>query len=256
MCALPLKQLVHPEACIDGFSQHDGTVRFFSFVWACIMRTGAKRVLDYGAGRGQFFFENTPESGSLLRKHLQDLRNTGAKVTACDVDPVVLDHPCSHEQVHVTLGQPLPFADESFDVIVSDNTFEHITDAKLAAAELVRILRPGGYICARTPSRYGYPALVSALIPNRMHTAFLRRAQPFRKAEDVFPTVYRLNTLAQLRRCFPGCRVLHYYHSAEPAYVFDNRLLYRAFLLVHRLLPGPLNATLCTFIHKPAGEMS
>lgn len=251
MVAISFIHRMHPESRIDGFTQHDGTVRFFTFVWAAILRTGATKVMDYGAGRGAFFFKNTPNSGSLLRKYLQDLRNTGARVTACDIDPVVLDHPCSDEQVHIDARQPLPFADDSFDIIVSDNTFEHVDDVGFTAAELIRVLRPGGYICARTPSKYGYVALTAAIIPNRLHTAALRYVQPRRKAEDTFPTVYRLNTPTQLRRYFAGCAVYHFYASSEPAYAFDNRFVYRAFLLLHRFLPGPLNTTLCAFIHKP-----
>lgn len=242
---------MHPEANIDGFSHRDKAVSFYAFVWACALRTGAIRILDFGAGSGAFFRDEAADTGSLLRARIQDLRNTGARVTACDIDPAVHDHPCSDEQVVVTAGEPLPFADASFDLVVSYNTFEHVEDPAFTAAELLRVLRPGGYVCAATPSRYGYVALASALIPNRLHGAVLRRVQPRRRAEDIFPTFYRLNTPAQLRRCFRGCEVRHYYFSSEPVYTFDNLLVYRAFLFLHRLLPGPLNMLFCAFIRKP-----
>lgn len=246
-----LTQRMHPEACIDGFTQHDGVVSFYSFVWACIFRTGASRVLDYGAGRGVQFLRNTAEGGSLYRRHLLDMRNTGVRVTACDIDSAVLEHPCSDEQRRVPPDQPLPFEDESFDVIVCDNVLEHIQMPGFTASELLRVLRPSGYVCARTPSRYGYVALAASLVPNRLHTAVLRRAQPHKKAEDTFPTVYGMNTPSQLSRLFPDCAVYHYYISGAPAYSFDNALLYRMFALLHRLLPGPLNTTMCAFIRKP-----
>ena len=250
MSQTAFRQRMHREARIDGFSQHDGVVLFYSFVRACILRTGARSVLDYGAGRGVQYLRNSAEDGSLYRRHLLDLRNTGARVTAADIDAAVLDHPCSDEQRQIRADAPLPFEDESFDVIVSDNTFEHIRTPEPTAAELVRVLRPGGYICARTPSRYGYVALAASLVPNRLHAAALRRLQPHKAAEDTFPTAYRLNTPAQLRRCFPGCTVNHFFFSGEPAYSFDNPLIYRSFRLLHRLLPGPLNANLCAFIRK------
>lgn len=253
MSQTAFRQRMHREAGIDGFSQHDGVVRFYSFVWACILRTGASRVMDYGAGRGVQYLRNAAEDGSLYRRHLLDLRNTGARVTACDIDAAVLAHSCSDEQRQVGRDAPLPFEDDRFDVIVCDNTFEHIETPELTAAELLRVLRPGGYICARTPSRYGYVALAASLVPNRLHDAVLRRAQPHKKAEDTFPTVYRLNSPAQIRRCFPDCTVHHFHFSGEPAYSFENALIYRAFQLLHRLLPGPLNATLCAFIRKPEG---
>lgn len=251
MSQTAFRQRMHREAGIDGFSQRDGVVRFYAFVWACTLRTRAGRVLDYGAGRGVQFLRSTAADGSLYRRHLLDLRNTGARVTACDIDPVVREHPCSDEQRQIRADAPLPFEDESFDVIVCDNTFEHIEDPGFTAAELLRVLRPGGYVCARTPSRYGYVALAASLVPNRLHTAVLRRAQPRRAAADTFPTLYRLNSPAQLRRCFPGCTVYHYHFSGEPAYSFESPLIYRTFGLLHRLLPGPLNVTLCAFIRKP-----
>jgi len=249
-------QRVHPESKIDGFNKSDGTILFFSFVWACILRNNAQKILDFGAGRGAFYYNNTAEKGSLFRKYLQDIRNTGAKVTACDIDPVVRDHPCSDLQVQIEPGKALPFKDESFDIIVSDHTFEHIAEPDFVARELLRILTPGGYICARTPSKYGYVALISSLIPNRFHTAMLRRAQPGRMAEDVFPTVYKLNTLSQIRRHFSGCDVTHYFFSGEPSYAFGNQIVYGMLRIFHRLLPGPLNTSVCLFIRKPGRAQS
>ena len=243
---------MHPETRIDGFSHRDKAVSFYSFVRAAALRTEATRILDFGAGSGAYFEREAAEDGSLWRAELMNLRNTGAHVVACDIDPAVRRHPCSDEQVVVTAGAPLPFADESFDVIVSFNTFEHIEDPAFTATELLRVLRPGGYVCASTPSRYGYVALAASLVPNRLHAAVLRRIQPRRRTVDVFPTFYRLNTPAELRRHFRGCEVWHYHHSSEPAYTFDRLWIYRAFLLLHRLLPGPLNMLLCAFIRKPA----
>lgn len=241
---------IHPEKNIDNSSKLDGTVRFYSMVRAAMLRTGARQVLDFGAGRGAFWHLSERPDGSLLHRHLQDLRFDGAEVTAADVDPVVLSHPASHRQAVLTPGQPLPFADEAFDLIVSDVTFEHIDDPDPLARELLRVLKPGGYICARTPNKFGYVKIITAMIPNRDHVRFLRRIQPDRLAEDVFPTRYKLNSVADIRRHFQGCEVYHYFDSAEPSYYFGNPLIYRLFLLFHRLLPDALGTSLCLFIRK------
>ncbi len=42
----------HPEKSIDGFTALDGTVRFYGFVKAIMLRNDVKSVLDFGAGRG------------------------------------------------------------------------------------------------------------------------------------------------------------------------------------------------------------
>jgi SAM-dependent methyltransferase len=241
---------IHPEKGLDSSSKLDGTVRFYSFVRAAMLRTEARQVLDFGAGRGAFWSLNDGEHGSLLHRHLQDLRFGGAEVTAADIDPVVLTHPCSNRQVVLRPGEPLQFADESFDVIVSDVTFEHVEEPALVARELLRVLRPGGYICARTPNKWGYVKFITSLIPNRAHVALLKFIQPDRRAEDVFPTKYRLNSVSEIRRHFAGCEVFHYFDSAEPSYYFGNEIVYRLMLAVHRVMPDFMATSLCVFIRK------
>lgn len=44
----------------------------------------------------------------------------------------------------------LPFADASFDAVVSFNTFEHLSDPDRAAAEIFRVLKPGGWLVVHT----------------------------------------------------------------------------------------------------------
>lgn len=236
---------IHPEMSVAGFTKLDGTVTFYSFVKAVMADLEARRVMDFGAGRGAF-----ADTASRWRRELQDLRQYGAEVWACDVDPVVKTHPCSDYQVVIEPGGPLPFEDEFFDMIVSDVTFEHIADPGASAQELLRVLRPGGVICARTPNKFGYAKILTQIVPNRLHVKFLRAIQPGRKAEDVFPTVYKLNSVRAVKRHFPGCDVYWYRDSAEPAYYFGSPLLYRLGLGIHKLLPDVLATSICFFIVK------
>ena len=59
--------------------------------------------------------------------------------------------------VEVVLKSPyrLPFADDSADLIISGQAFEHIEFFWLTWLEMVRVLRPGGVIFLIAPSR-GY----------------------------------------------------------------------------------------------------
>jgi SAM-dependent methyltransferase len=237
---------IHPERGVAGFTKSDGTVLFYNFVKAAICRVDARRVLDFGAGRGGPF--HTPIR---WRRELRDLRQFGAEVWAADVDPVVATHPASHHQVVLEIGKPLPFDDEFFDVIVSDFTFEHIDDPDQVAPELLRVLKPGGFICARTANRHGYIKLAASLVPNRLHVKALGRIQPHRDEKDVFPTVYKMNTVSQIRTLFPGCELHWYRDSADPAYFFNSGLLYRLFRFVHWVLPERFATIICFFIRKP-----
>jgi SAM-dependent methyltransferase len=44
------------------------------------------------------------------------------------------------------VGEHLPFADKSFDVVLCDNVVDHAESPKQIVAELVRILKPGGLV--------------------------------------------------------------------------------------------------------------
>lgn len=246
---LPEKKILarfHSEYALDGFTKHDGTVRFFGFVRS-LCRPGM-RVLDFGAGRGAWFHDDA----SRYRRELRDIRTAGAHVVAADIDEAVRANQSSHEQVVITAGAPLPFADGEFDLVVADFVFEHLDDPASVCAELRRVTRSGGWICARTASRWGYVTLASRLVPNARHARALRAIQPTSRNEvDVFPTAYRLNSVAQVREHFPGCAVHHYHHSGEPAYHFDRPWIYRAFQWLHKLLPDPLQTGVAFFIRVP-----
>jgi SAM-dependent methyltransferase len=46
----------------------------------------------------------------------------------------------------------LPFADHTFDAVITSEVLEHVQDDTAALAELVRVLRPGGAFAATVPS--------------------------------------------------------------------------------------------------------
>lgn len=245
---------VFPEAAAGGFTRLDGFVQFYTRVNALLRPD--MTVMDYGAGRGWVFTGLRPDDHRLA---LRRLRGKVRRVIGVDVDPVVATNP-DLDAWHV-LGpdEAIPLPDASVDLVVSDYTFEHVEDPARVAAELTRVLRPGGWLCARTPNRWGLVALASRLVPNRLHAAVLARVFPERKAEDVFATRYRLNDLAAVRRHFPPERFLHasFVHSAEPYYLPRRRIVWRAAMLAEALLPAAFGANLFIFLQKrpvPARE--
>lgn len=60
----------------------------------------------------------------------------------------------------LAVNHKLPFADDTFDAIFSLNVLEHVTDPFRCAAELVRVLKPGGKLYCAIPflqPEHGYP---------------------------------------------------------------------------------------------------
>jgi len=64
-------------------------------------------------------------------------------------------HGTEHVDQIVDLNGPLPFADESFDTILSNDVMEHIKEPEIAWAEMARVLRPYGKIILSVPFLYG-----------------------------------------------------------------------------------------------------
>jgi SAM-dependent methyltransferase len=163
----------------------------------------------------------------------------------------VLTNPFLDNAVVIAPGSPLPYADNSFDIIFARSVFEHIEEPELVAHELTRIVKPGGLIAALTPNKFGYIALAATAVPNRLHVRALTYIQPQRKSVDVFPTLYRLNTSKALRRAFGSqADVFTVYISGEPGYHFGKPLLYKMFLSLHKHLPSRLQPFLIVYIRK------
>jgi SAM-dependent methyltransferase len=172
-------------------------------------------------------------------------------VVGADVDPIVLCNPYVDEAVVLTPGEPLPFRDATFDMIVSRYVFEHIEDAEETAMELMRVLKPGGLLCAVTPNKWGYVAVGARLVPNRLHAKALTGVQPGRHQQDVFPTRYKMNTVRALRGMFgKHGKVMIYCASGEPAYYFGRALPYAIFLFLHKILPRQFATAIQLFVRK------
>ena len=56
--------------------------------------------------------------------------------------------------VQADLDTALPFADESFDLIILREAIEHVQDGPATLAACLRVLRPGGCVAITTPNRW------------------------------------------------------------------------------------------------------
>ncbi len=237
---------VYPEVGAGGYSSVDGNVEFYGRINALL--SPQMTVLDFGAGRGYMTAEDVVE----YRRSLRILKGKARLVVGADIDSAVAGNPSVDCSVLVQESAPLPFRTACIDMIVSDFTFEHIADPGPVTQELDRVLKPGGWMCARTPNRWGYIALGSSIVPNRLHAYVLRVLQPDRASEDIFPTTYRMNTLASIKEYFPATRYddYSYYYDAEPAYFGSSVGLNRIARSALRVVPMRCSALLMIFKRK------
>lgn len=236
----------YTESKISGYTSVDGTVEYYNRINSLI--DSSMTVLDFGAGRAAWYEDDSCS----YRKKLRTIKDKVHKVIGCDVDAAIFDNNSVDESIQIEIGKPLPFDDESFDVIISDYTFEHIANPAEVAQEFHRILKKGGWICARTPNKYSYIAMVTRMVNNRYHEKVIKYAQPERKDVDVFPTTFELNSINDISKYFneSDFENLTYRYEAEPAYHFNNKLLFSILLLVNRLLPPFMKVNLFIFLKK------
>jgi SAM-dependent methyltransferase len=102
------------------------------------------RILDNGTGLGTYLEAIGRANPAGVRVGLE-IEHERALAALARADAIVLG-----------VGEQLPFADNSFDLILSNEVIEHVTDDRASVAEMARVARPGGRIVIFAPNRW-YP---------------------------------------------------------------------------------------------------
>jgi len=239
------KSRIRPETAAGGFSRDDGTIHFYTRVNALLKPE--MTVLEVGAGRGSGLLgEET------FAKRLRRLQGKVRKVIGLDVDSAIEHHPFLDERHVISPTDAYPVADGSVDLVVSDWVIEHVANPEHMAHELMRVLKPNGWFCARTPNRWGYGGMITSLVPNAWHDAILRRVMPERWEEDSFPTAYMLNSFGQLKRHFPAAQWEHFTYTfcPTPKYHGNKGLLFGLIEFYQNVMPNGLKTDLMIFVRK------
>ena len=103
--------------------------------------TKGKRILDIGCGIGGPVFE-------MVRTH-------GATVVGIDLEAPLIERAQQDAKKHGLSDQctfqtveagPLPFDDQTFDIVISSGAFTQISDKSGILGESLRVLKPGGHV--------------------------------------------------------------------------------------------------------------
>jgi SAM-dependent methyltransferase len=131
----------------------DASTPWYQLVREKIGDVSGLRVLEVACGRGGY---------------LRELVGAGAHVTGCDFSLTALraasakfstpEIPASTALIQAD-AQNLPFADDSFDLLVSCETVEHLPDIRRGFCEMYRVTRPGGKLLLTTPNYANFMGL-------------------------------------------------------------------------------------------------
>jgi len=115
--------------------------------------------------RVNFGHKHILEVGPGIIRHLPYIRNNPERYTICDINEHVLGMaenqlkdvaiPCETVLLSHNNYEKLPFADESFDIIISFNSLEHLYPLDSYLAEMKRILKSGGQLVGGIPCEGG-----------------------------------------------------------------------------------------------------
>ncbi|MCP4426357.1 MAG: class I SAM-dependent methyltransferase [Chloroflexi bacterium] len=124
-----------------GYVWRSGQERRLAMIRQWVDLEGAT-ILDNGCGLGQYLEHFVPFSDQRFGLEIEHERAVKALPTAVGIAQGV--------------GEYLPFADNSFDFVFSNEVIEHVQDDGAYAAEMARVAKPGGRILIFCPNRW-YP---------------------------------------------------------------------------------------------------
>lgn len=252
MAAHKLVEKFYPESQLLGYTFVDGTAAFYNAVNKLIgAKALEKTILDLGCGRGWYMYLDESSPDALIRQY-RNFKGRVKKVIGIDVDKNAETNPAIDEFRIMEIDKPWPVEDESIDVCICDYVMEHVENVSFFFAELRRVLKKGGIACLRTPNKFGYMALVSSLVPNSMHSKLLKKIQPNRNEQDIFPVVYKCNTKKAFRKNLQeyGFDPYVYSYEAEPSYLRFSYISFALGFYLSKLLPKTFKATIFAFGRK------
>lgn len=174
----------HQQVYESDPEREDALSPWYDLVRKTIGPVAGLQILEMACGRGGF---------------VRELARSGARIAGCDFSFSALRVAKSKlsESGLKKLGgqlvqgeaQRLPFADASFDVVISCETIEHMPDAQSALNEMYRVVRHGGRLFLTTPNYLNFMGLYEVYALLRHHRR--KHDQPFDRRQW-FP---------QIRRC-------------------------------------------------------
>jgi ubiquinone/menaquinone biosynthesis C-methylase UbiE len=102
---------------------------------------GVTQVLDYGCGQGAWL--------EMLSRQFPDAEISGIDISEHAIGKARTR--CPKARLLTFDGGHAPFESEGFDLVFSYHVLEHVWDLEVTVADMARLVKEGGYICAIFP---------------------------------------------------------------------------------------------------------
>lgn len=183
-----------------------GAAIYAAAVHALRRRSAHGAVVDVGCGTGR------------LKALLGDLANSYIGVDAVRYDAFPPDARFFTADLN---RDAIPVADDSADIAASLETIEHLENPRAFFRELVRILRPGGWLLVTTPNQRSLVSL-GALLLKEHFSAFRDNSYPAHQTALLDTDLRRIaaeNALEDITIQFTGAGRIPFAAACYPAFV-------------------------------------
>ena len=130
-----------------------------SFVWRAGQQRRLDMILRWGLPSGAARVGRILEEGCGVCMYVRALQPFAGEVYGIDVEPDYLVQAVATApgaRLQLAVGERLPYPANLFDLILSHEVIEHVDDDRATAAEMARVLKPGGRMVIFAPNRL-YP---------------------------------------------------------------------------------------------------
>lgn len=217
-----LKEFSYPGIKSLDISPLDGTLMFYNRVYALCPSNAT--VLDYGASTGDSFNFTTEAKRNLMLLKPYSITRIGVDVDADIEKNQFLD---KYFILNEKDGFKIPLEDSSVDLVIADWVIEHLPNPLESYKEIYRVLKHGGWFCARTANIYHYSYAIANLIKN---TSFERKLLNVSQGERyTWPKAYKSNSYSTLKKNLKIAKfekTIILKHEPEPAYLMRNIILF------------------------------
>lgn len=157
-------------------------------------------------------------------------------IIGVDEDSSIVRNQQVDEKVISSLDS-LPFANKTFDMIVTYMVVEHMEDPEKCFAEFYRVCKQGAKVIIATPNLYHYANYIVSITPTSWHDWYLKNIQ--KVSEKSFAVKHKANTAGKLievmRRQGFILKELQYI-DLGPVHVYWIKPLYFLGMLYHKLV--------------------